>query len=131
MPGTGLRSSLSRAHRWREGVRWKLEYHPITYTARLHAVLLSEPRTSTYRCENPSRINSRPAPTWSRIQGVALSRGPRIDEDVHKRMRMLLVPAGLSGEYGGVFVQPAAMTSVLLSRSSRVICDPIDHLASL
>jgi len=42
-----------------------------------------------------------------------------------------LVPAGLSGECGGVFVQPAAMMSVLLSRSSRVICDPIDHLASL
>ena len=44
---------------------------------------------------------------------------------------MLLVPAGLSGECGGVFVQPAAMTVMLLSRSSRVNCELIDHLASL
>jgi len=44
---------------------------------------------------------------------------------------MLFVPAGLCGECGGVFVQPAAMTGMPLSHSSRVICELIDHLASL
>lgn len=44
---------------------------------------------------------------------------------------MLFVPPGLSRKLCGIFVQPAAMTSMLLSHSSRVICEPIDHLASL
>lgn len=43
---------------------------------------------------------------------------------------MLFVPAGLSGECGGVFFQPAAMTGMPLSHSSQLIYDLIYHLAS-
>lgn len=43
---------------------------------------------------------------------------------------MLFVPAGLSGERGGVFFQPAAMTGMPLSHSSQLIYDLIYHLAS-
>jgi hypothetical protein len=43
---------------------------------------------------------------------------------------MLLVPAGLSGECGGVFFQPAAMKDMLISYSSWVILGLFEHRAS-